>query len=767
MGILLKRLVLRNVASYGTVGNSVDFSSLYYPAYVSGPNGAGKTTFFVDGLSFALFGSAYGLSRGAGKLFIPAGKKVGGEVLLELEWDGRIIRIRRWFEGGGWRVEVREISGSSRRLITSSSGEAVRFVQDMLGLDYDSFINSVVVRQGDVYSFLDAKPSRRRELLLNLLNINFQPIREKLREQLNERSGQLNRVEGKLTSIEGQLKFKDYKEIDAEKHEINHKISSTKKKIKDVKDRLEKLRKSIDELSGRLGRHKEKVEGIEKLRKNVRRLQKKLGLEDLELSPDAVTDLIKDIDQFTTLNTKIDNLKSSIKELKRIAELHTKFLELKQKYDELINSKASVIEEARSKTGLEPSRETLESLSSEMGALNGRLREIGESLALLEDPRSSTCPLCGQVISKEHRDNVLSSLRREKEEVLSKLVKINELKTYLNDVLKKIVGIETELTRLKGQIDSLESQLKGIEYKKVDADLSQKETELSKLKSELAIIRERFESRGLKPVNMDLLIKRRQELVELSVGLNQLRELEEELRGVDLEGMERELEGLRAKERKLNDDLVTFSLELQELEAQLRELDKQRSLLSDYIEAKKEKVVLEKEVRLLRLLDEYVFKESRFPRFLLKNLVEEVLVSLVNRYLKTIFANAYVDMRVGEEAKGIDVIVYINNVRREVSTLSGGEKTLIGFAIRLAIGELVAGLKGGRAVDFLIIDEGFGALDSVNRDLVATAVGNLVDSGLYKQVIVISHETDLMNHPVFKAYIYVSKERGVSNIKIS
>ncbi|MCR8433652.1 MAG: hypothetical protein NDP24_05450, partial [Crenarchaeota archaeon] len=88
------------------------------------------------------------------------------------------------------------------------------------------------------------------------------------------------------------------------------------------------------------------------------------------------------------------------------------------------------------------------------------------------------------------------------------------------------------------------------------------------------------------------------------------------------------------------------------------------------------------------------------------------------------------------------------------------------FAIRLAIGELITQIFSiTRRPKFLIIDEGFGMLDEENRELVANAIVRLQEEGIYEQIIVISHQQDLREHPAFRTIIEISKDsQNVSRI---
>lgn len=78
---------------------------------------------------------------------------------------------------------------------------------------------------------------------------------------------------------------------------------------------------------------------------------------------------------------------------------------------------------------------------------------------------------------------------------------------------------------------------------------------------------------------------------------------------------------------------------------------------------------------------------------------------------------------------------------RQFGYLSGGEKFRVAVSLAVAIGQSIL---GGRTVDTLIIDEGFGALDEVNRSLLVKELHRLSEEVLQGgRVIVVSHQEDV------------------------
>ncbi len=91
---------------------------------------------------------------------------------------------------------------------------------------------------------------------------------------------------------------------------------------------------------------------------------------------------------------------------------------------------------------------------------------------------------------------------------------------------------------------------------------------------------------------------------------------------------------------------------------------------------------------------------------------------------------------------------------RSFEYLSGGEKFRVAISIAVAIGQAVS---GGRTVETLIIDEGFGALDEVNRSLLVQELHRLSEQVLKGgRVIVVSHQDDVCDE--FGSRIRLNRE---------
>ncbi len=90
---------------------------------------------------------------------------------------------------------------------------------------------------------------------------------------------------------------------------------------------------------------------------------------------------------------------------------------------------------------------------------------------------------------------------------------------------------------------------------------------------------------------------------------------------------------------------------------------------------------------------------------------------------------------------GLDILDGWSGLVRPAKTLSGGESFLASLALALGLADVVAAESGGRVLDTLFVDEGFGSLDPDTLDLVMGTLDDLRAGG--RVVGVVSHVDEL------------------------
>ena len=157
-----------------------------------------------------------------------------------------------------------------------------------------------------------------------------------------------------------------------------------------------------------------------------------------------------------------------------------------------------------------------------------------------------------------------------------------------------------------------------------------------------------------------------------------------------------------------------------------------------------------------------------FERFVLGTYFDQILEE-ANTRLQAMTHNRFQLLRKREKAKhggasGLDMVVLdtFNGKSREVSTLSGGESFKASLALALGLSDVIQNKQGGVQVNTLLIDEGFGTLDSDSLD---SAIETLVELNEHGRLIgVISHLDELKTR--IPVHVEINKTINGSSAKI-
>src|SRR6266699_2738395 len=179
------RLLLDGFGSY-RVPTEADLSDVDFFA-LTGPTGSGKST-LIDGLCFALYGTVprWGKENAIAQALAPAANacrvclvfEAGGSryaAVRELTRDRKNLVKTRNARLDMLDMAVRpdaplaELVGASVEQLAEGPDQVKSQVQEILGLTYEHFTQSVLLPQGRFSEFLHAKASERQDLLVQLL----------------------------------------------------------------------------------------------------------------------------------------------------------------------------------------------------------------------------------------------------------------------------------------------------------------------------------------------------------------------------------------------------------------------------------------------------------------------------------------------------------------------------------------------------------------------------------------------------------------------
>jgi DNA repair protein SbcC/Rad50 len=194
------RLVLDGFGTYRRE-TEIDFTDVDFFALV-GPTGSGKST-VIDALCFALYGTvprwdnekevrnALAPSANACRvslIFAVSGERYVAVRALQRDKQGRVstkaARLERLDASIASDASLAEILEASVEQLAEGPDQVKSSVQELLGLSYEHFTQSVLLPQGGFSDFLRATPANRQRLLVELLAFGvYKEIGQRARER--------------------------------------------------------------------------------------------------------------------------------------------------------------------------------------------------------------------------------------------------------------------------------------------------------------------------------------------------------------------------------------------------------------------------------------------------------------------------------------------------------------------------------------------------------------------------------------------------------
>lgn len=452
---------------------------------ISGPNGAGKSS-ILDGIVYALYGK---IPRYAGRRISIEDDIINHNsdrlsLSLKFKVGERIFLVKRELvRGKSQQANIYEIVDNKPvTLGVRRNREVNAFIEDLLGMDYETFTRTVILPQNQIDRFL--KPasseaiSERRQILQRLLGLDVYKEMKKLANQkCKDISKELqiisNRLEIELKDytrqyirdLEKKLKEKEntYKTLEEEKISLNGRVEELKQAISLFENYTSTL-ESFKEINSKLHRLREEKEMADRLDALYQLQREALPLFNLnrEFSEkkhrfDSLKEQkLKSEEEKRKYYEELEREKKKLEEYQKQIDYSNKLLEL-----DLIGEEIKELE--REKARIKQNEEDLNLREKELLALKDEISRLSESI---ESCESKIRELGGKLeLESEKWDKVKGIINdikelKSKEEKLSELLeknkKLNENKLKLEDELS---SISKKIETISSEIDSIEREL--------------------------------------------------------------------------------------------------------------------------------------------------------------------------------------------------------------------------------------------------------------------------------------------------------------------
>jgi exonuclease SbcC len=515
-------------------------------ACLSGDNGNGKTA-LLDSITWVLWGKAR--ARTQEELIHQGQTSMSVELdFLANDQEYRVTRLHSRSRGSGSGKTELNLAVLNGNQPTSIMGNTIRDTEqqiiNLLHMDYDTFVSTSYLRQGDADRFTKSNPADRKQILADVLSLDYyQELETAAKEKARESQIQIDRNETALVIHSSELSDKEsvtdvinktnatielitpqVNVLEEQLTKLSAIIENTSrdrnqsetfksslalavKEIKQAEEQESTLSLELLELENLISRSAEITEGKANLDQNSKELgkieQNLRSVRDLEKKSAAISQAIAVEDERITvelgiLRTRLDSemlpAVAEIPDIKQvIINLEHALKALKNQETELrsIEAKISLLEKEKNQLDLENV-----SLMSQMTETRKRFDLLQES--------DASCPVCNQNLTEKGKDHLQNELKLVGEKS-KKSYEINSLKiSELKDVLTNQSEIATGKRKL--------IQEEGNQHNAGIISSKTKLTHLGKIEQEVAAIRNTIKSIESKKVTNDFSVENRKEL---------------------------------------------------------------------------------------------------------------------------------------------------------------------------------------------------------------------------------------------------------------
>jgi len=669
---------------------------------VVGGVGCGKSS-VLYAVDFALFGDSVGRSFE----YLMRGGAYWCRVTVQFRQNGSTYKLTRGLKrkGKGISQDFEQLKlWENDRLVASMKTEAIaEQFKAITGLDKELYREIVWFRQEHLKELLDAAPRDRQRRLDELFGLSDYEVAWSSIAQYQRDYETERRVYEKDPDVNGLEK------LNADYNRASEEFTLLEMDLEDQAQKLALAKRALEEADLRLKRSEEKKLAYEDLKRREARLN---------------ADVANMTKTLASLTERIEGKKTILDNL----------LQRQNSLDSQIKLNLAKLEQAGLPTNL-PMEELsaylagfddkISQLRAEQEATSRSMQQDQKRAAVLsEASEESKCPVCSQPLSGFYKTDLLQNIKQEnaeREKVINHLrlevASLQKTRTVASQAFTDLQACYTRGADLKARVTEEEGNLKNLTVEleaQQRLEVEQKE-ELEALVAEIG----KFDLSELQAAKD----KKEQALRQYYAVESDLRTKEN--RKADLA-------------RRLEDTQSRINLAQEKLE-RMEKIRKTVELLSAIRDAYRS---IQPKLR------------GEFVK-VLRNFVQQILDSLVGG--ETPMLNVVVDDTYSPYVKseaGMD---------REVSNLSGGERTLLAFAYRLGLGQLIMQSRTGHGLSMLMLDEPTENLGSEDGSIerLAEAISRFK---AIEQIIAVTHSESFAakgDHVVI-----LEKEAGVSKISI-
>ena len=791
--MIFKKLTLQNFKSH--INTEIEFNK--GTTIILGDNGAGKSSIF-EGINFALY-KKYN-TKSLNDLINTQSESMA--VTLSFLIGNQEYKVKRTRSQKKSTAELFVLQENNYNSVVSGDKEVNNYIEELLEIDADLFLNAIYIRQGEIDSLVTQKASERKKNISKLLRL------DNLETSYKDIANVISNYELKRTQLNGLIddSITDNKDtLIEEKNSLksqfddkSNALDILQKQMSDIKEKVNeqnalsvKFHQSHIAQQRLLGELELLSKDIEEANKYIQNIQKyedfideNKGIEETIKIYEGFVDSLETRKQYVhdyhIVSIELEEALADIYFINNICEIYKvdnivgidsydkqgllKLQEIVGKdYEQTLNAKNNIDEQIKN----------LLAKISVLNTLIANNNEIIESLNTVQN----VCPICQSQINDEHKQEMIDNYSALIAEDTDKLEKRNKelvvLKTEYNELSEMLKEKQAFVSQIEksvistDMIDKIQQNVSEQKQSISDLDITMKKT------AEELELGDNYLEKGydihniynaLLAKNKDyeqakLIVQSQQDMREKHGNLlKQYSEKEALLEEINQDilniGFDSDLlQQYQTQQSQLHNQYYPLVKEIGQLENNIKYTESQIKTLDDKIKQNK----LNKEQ--VRKLDEFIkfLKDIReiYSKDGLQKDIRLAFRPQIEKYTQDFFSKFDFDYSGLALSEDYDINIIGPSGESDISMASGGEKIAIALSLRLGIASAIT----ANVIETILLDEPTTYLDGFRKQEFVNVIQSI---SLVPQMIIITHDAELENAAT--NVITVEKKNGQSII---
>ncbi len=447
------QLILKNFLSYRET--TLDFRGLH-TACICGANGSGKSS-LLESITWAIWGESRAASEDdvlhTGTDYVRVDFQ-----FISNQQIYKVIRSRHRGKSSVLEFQI-ESNGNFRSLTAKGLRATQEQIIDAIKLDYDTFTNSAYLRQGRADEFMLYGPSKRKQVLADLLKLDrYEILAEQAKEIARNHKTQVDILDAKIETEKQQLSQQN--EVEINRINLHQDIQQIQQLQAQEQSQLQQLKVTENQRLTWQQQLTWQQTQAQNLNQEIQRFeQEKKGLEDqlihLQQLLDQESEIKGNYQALINLQKEEESLSNKF-QLFQEAQQQKQTLEqqLIQKNNELSLKIKQVQVQLENIDNQEQELQVVLNRSAEIQAGIEKLKQHRQRLTKLDNLQHQVSPL------QQRRCTIQIEIERAESQLLAKLEQRKILVTELTEKIK-------EIPQIRRAFQDTDTQIKELDKKKV------------------------------------------------------------------------------------------------------------------------------------------------------------------------------------------------------------------------------------------------------------------------------------------------------------